>query len=176
MGSFSRKSFKNKIVMKKFFEKVRVWWYFHMANPVVREGQSPDGAFRWKFRRFTLELSTESGNWKAVFTAAENPYAYLLAGGTDDNIIGFCRIVYMVSMLVTTDQGLANDIGKAINKYQKRLEKAADVTEDEVEEKAALDAEKEVQEFVEMTAKERRKDERDINKRFRKAVKEAEKK
>lgn len=156
--------------MKKFFEKVRVWWYFHMANPVVREGKSPDGAFRWKFRRFTLELSTESGNWKAVFTAAEHPYAYLLAGGTDDNIIGFCRIVYMVSMLVTTDQGLANDIGKAINKYQKRLEKAADVTEDEVEEKLALEQEKQVQEFVEMPKKERKKVEKKIDKRFKKTV------
>lgn len=146
-----------------------------MANPVVREGKSPDGAFRWKFRRFTLELSTESGNWKAVFTAAEHPYAYLLSGGTDDNIIGFCRIVYMVSMLVTTDQGLANDIGKAINKYQKRLEKTADVTEDEVEEKAALDAEKQVREFVEMPAQKRKKVERETNKKFKKAVKEAEK-
>lgn len=159
----------------KLFEKIQKWYYFHIANPVVRRGES--GGFRWEFRRFWLTIETVSGNWKARWTAAENPYAYLLVGKDDFNIIGFARIVYEVGMLLTTDQGFANDIAKAITKYQKRLEKkaAGEVKEDEIEEKVALEEVKSVQEHVEKSPKERKKAEREVNGRFKKAVKSLEK-
>ena len=136
-----------------------------MRNPIVREGEH--GGFKWRFRRFTLEISTLSGNWKAKWTAAEHPYGYLLAGSGDENIEGFAQTMYEVGMLLTTDQGFVNDIQKALKKYSSRLEKKAakDIVEDETEEKIALEEEKQVQEAIGMSRKERR----DVNRRFRKA-------
>lgn len=164
--------------MKKFFDKIRMWLYFHIANPVVRKGESKDGAFRWVFRRFDLTIETLSGNFKARYMADEFPYAYLLAGKDDENIIGFSQLMYSLGMLLTRDQGLVDDVAKAINKYQKRLEKraAGEVVEDETEEKIALETEKQIQEFKELPAKERKKVERRIDGKFKKAVKEAKKK
>lgn len=155
-------------------QKLKNWWYFHMVNPVVREGHTE--AFKWVFRRFWLEISTVSGNWKVRFTAAEHPYAYLLAGKTDDNIIGFCQMLYYLGMVLTTDQGLVDDIAKAISKYDKRLAKKASsaVKEDPEEEKLALEDVKQVQSYVEMDPKNKQKRERDINGRFKKAVKKIE--
>lgn len=161
--------------MKKIWQKIQQWWYFHLANPVVREGKSE--AFSWRFRRFWLDVSTASGNWKARWTASEHPYAYLLVGKSDENIIGFCQFMYSLSMLLTKDQGLVDDVAKAIKKYEKRLEKqsAGEVVEDETQEKIALEEVKQVQEYVEMPKKERKKRDRDVNGRFVKAVKEVEK-
>lgn len=158
--------------MRKFLQKIRRWWYFHLANPIVREGKTE--AFSWRFRRFWLEASTASGNWKARWTAAEAPYAYLLAGKTDENIIGFLQIVYTLGMFLTTDQGLVDDVAKAINKYQKRLGKSAKVVEDETEEKIAIEEVKAVQEYVDAPKKVQKKMERDSSGRFKKAVKRAE--
>lgn len=142
-----------------------------MRNPIVREGEH--GGFKWRFRRFTLEISTVSDNWRARWTAAEHPYGYLLAGSGDENIEGFAQTMYEVGMLLTTDQGFVNDIQKALKKYSSRLEKKAakDIAEDETEEKIALEEEKQVQEAIGMSRKERKKRERDINKRFKESAK-----
>lgn len=119
-----------------------------------------------------MEISTLSGNWSAKWTAAEHPYGYLLAGKEDDNIEGYAQTMYEVGMLLTTDQGFVNDIQKALKKYSARLEKKANVEEDEVEESASLDFERKVQEVVEMDKRERRKYRRDADRWFKKAVKE----
>ena len=163
--------------MKNIKEKIMQWWYFHVQNPVVRKGESKDGAFKWTFRRFDLTIETLSGNFKAKYVADEHPYAYLLQGATDENIEGFCQLMYVLGKTLTTDQGLASDVGKAINKYQKRLEKqaASEVVEDETEEKIALETEKAIQKHIELPKNERRKVERGIDGRFKKAVKDAEK-
>lgn len=163
--------------MKNIKEKIRKWWYFHVQNPVVRKGESKDGAFKWTFRRFDLTIETLSGNFKAKYVADEHPYAYLLQGATDENIEGFCQLMYVLGKTLTTDQGLANDVGKAVSKYQKRLEKqaAGEVVEDETEEKIALETEKAIQKHIELPKNERRKVERGIDGKFKRAVKEAEK-
>ena len=153
------------------FEKIKKFWYFKMANPVVREGDA--GGFRWKFRRFDLTIETLSGNFRCKFTAAEHPYAYLIAGKTDENIIGFCQMLYYLGMVITTDQGLVDDIKKAYSKYEKRASKSANVAEDEVEEKIAIEQVKKVTDYAEKTGKERRKTEKEIDKRFKKAQKKA---
>lgn len=155
--------------MANIFKKFENWWYFHMANPVVRRGEH--GGFKWCFRRFWLEIETVSGNLKMRFTAGEHPFAYLLAGEDDSNIYGFCQLIYQTGMLLTTDQKFANDIAKAFKQYNARLEKAAKVEEDETEEEAALEFEKRVQEHVELPPKVRRKEEKRINKEFKKASK-----
>ena len=133
-----------------------------MRNPIIRKGEK--GGFKWVFRRFWLEITTLSGNFKARFTAAEHPYGYLLAGKDDVNIEGFCQTIYEVSMLLTTDQGFVNDIQKAIRKYSSRLEKQAKVVEDEIEEKIALENEKQVQEYVEKPRRHRTRADRDEKK------------
>lgn len=124
--------------------KLTNWWWFHVRNYKVREGEK--GGFKWVFRRFWLEITTLSGNFKARFTAAEHPYGYLVAGPDDDNISGFCETLYTVGMLLTTDQGFVNDIQKAIAKYDKRIQKANPVVEDDFEEKVAIEEQKEVSE------------------------------
>ena len=157
----------------KIKEKILKFWWFRFRNPVIRKGEA--GGFRWAFRRFWLEIETVSGNFKAKFMADEHPYAYLLAGQGDENIHGFCQTVYLLSKTLTTDQGFADDVAKAIAKYNKRLQKqaASEVVEDDTEEKIALEEVKAVQEHVELPKKERKKVERGIDGRFKKAVKEA---
>lgn len=141
-----------------------------MQNPSVRKGEV--GAFKFNFRRYDLIISTLSENFKVRFTADKDPYGYLLASKDDTNIHGFAMTMYEIGKLLTTDAGFVADIQKAISKYDKRLQKkaASEVKEDEMEEKIALETEKQIQEVVEMPKKERRKYERDVNGRFRKAV------
>lgn len=151
-------------------EKFLKGWYFHLANPVVRKGEA--GGFKWCFRRFWLDISTVSENFKVRFTADKDPYGYLLSGKDDTNIHGFAATMYEVGKLLTTDQGFVNDIQKAFDKYEKRLNK----TELEQDgEEAALAEVKAVQEYVEAPKKVQRKMERDANGRFKKAVKEVQK-
>ena len=154
----------------KIKEKILKWWWFTFKNHVVRKGEA--GGFRFVFRRFDLTIETMSGNFKARFMADEHPYAYLLASNGDENIHGFCQTVYMLSKTLTTDQGFVDDVSKAFAKYEKRLQKqaASGVVEDETEEKIALETEKAIQEHIELPKKERRKVERGIDGRFKKAV------
>lgn len=152
--------------------RLQRWVLFHLRNPKVRVGEK--GAFKWTFRRFWLDIETLSGNFKCRFMAAEHPYAYLLAGQDDENIHGFCQMIYYAGMLLTTDQGFVNEVGRAIMKYSKRLEKSEKVKEDETEEKLALEEVKQMQKAVEMPKKERRKMEKDVDRRFKKVMKEAE--
>lgn len=148
-------------------DKFLKFWYFHLANPKVREGEA--GGFKWKFRRFWVDIRTVSGNFKARFTADEHPYGYLVSGKGDDNIHGFAATLYQIGKMLTTDQGFVNDIQKAIAKYEKRLEKVAP---EKGGEEAAIAEVKSVQEYVDAPKKEKRKMERDANGRFKKAVKD----
>lgn len=150
---------------------MRAFWLFNFRNPVVRAGER--GGFRWVFRRYWLEVRTLSGNFKARFTAAEHPYGYLLAGEGDSNISGFAQTLYTVGMLLTTDQAFVDDISEALRGYERRL--VSEVEEDEGEEIAAVKEVQAVQEHIELPRKERRKVERDIDRRFKKAVKNVEK-
>lgn len=151
--------------MSKFMN----WWYFHMSNPKVRSGEK--GGFKWVFRRFWLEITTLSGNFKARFTAGEHPYGYLIAGKDDSNIEGYCQMLYMVGMLLTTDQVFANDVQKAIKRYDERMLKDNPVVEDALEERMSIEEVKGVQERVEMSEASRRRASRETDKRIKKAVK-----
>lgn len=150
--------------MKRFVK----WWYFHFANPVIRKGETKSGGFRWKFRRFWLDIETFSGNFKCRFTADEHPYAYLLAGKDDENIAGFCEIIYYVSKLVTAERSVADGVVKILNDY---INSANFDKEDREEEDAALEEMKAVQKYVDAPKKEKRKMERDVNGRFKATVK-----
>ena len=152
---------------------MKKWFYFTFLNPKVRVGANLSGGFSWVFRRFWMEIATLSGNFRMRVTASEHPYGYLVAGKDDSNIDGYAQTLYTVAMLLTTDQGFVNDVNKAIQKYQKRLDKASKVVEDETEEKIALEGEKALQERIEMSPKERRKADRETDKRFKETVKKA---
>ena len=137
--------------MKKLINSFRKWWLFHLKNPVVRKGETVDGAFKWVFRRYWLEITTLSENFTCRFTADEHPFGYLLAGADDQNIIGFAQTLYVLGKTMTTDQKLADDIGKAYKRYNDRLQKQAvgEVVEDEFEEKVAVEEVKQIYEKVE---------------------------
>lgn len=153
------------------FQKIQKWWLFHIANPVLKELEL--GAFRISFRKFWLEISTASGNFSARYTAAEYPYGYLLEAlnqNKEETVHGFCERIYMWSMLLLRDQKLADDMDEAVHQYHKRLEGDIKIEENEAEEMAALETEKQIQEYVEAPKKEKRKMERDANGRFKKAV------
>ena len=156
-------------------EKLMKWWYLGIRNTTVRKGEA--GGFRWRFRKFSVDFETLSGNFKMRFTADAHPYGALISRTTEDDIHGFAFTIYEIGKLLTTDQKFVNDIEKAISKYDKRLQKkaASEVVEDETEEKIALETEKQIQEVVDMPKNERRKYSRDVDRRFKKAVKEAEK-
>lgn len=155
--------------MSNFVLKIRRWWLFTFRNKVVRSVES--GGFRWKFRRFWLEIETLSGNFKARFTAAEHPYGYLLSGD-DDQTRGFAERVYMVGYLLTTDQKFVDDIDRALKDYNARME---GTVEDEVSEEASVAEVKKIQEYMDANQKRRRKMERDANGRFKKVVKDVQK-
>ena len=158
------------------FNKIRKWWLFNVANPKVRQGET--GGFKFVFRRYTLDITTLSGNFKCRFTADEHPYgALLLSDESNDTIHGFCQIIYQVGKLLTTEQKFADGIQKAIVNYNNRLNKkaASEIVENELEEKVAIEEVKAVQEYVEASSKEKRQRERDANGRFKKVVKELEK-
>lgn len=148
----------------KAWNTILKWWYFTFRNPVVRAGEH--GGFRWTFRRFTMHIRSISGNFMARFTAAEHPYGYLIVGKGDDNIEGYIQTLYMVAMLLTTDQGFVDDVNKAIMKYQKRLEKIKPEDDD----KHALLEMQELQDHIELSGSDRRKAVRDIDKRFKKDI------
>lgn len=149
-------------------DKIKRFWYFRLRNGVVRKGEK--GGFRWTFRRFWLDVETVSGNWRARWMADEHPYGYLMAGPDDDNIHGFCQMMYLLGKTLTTDQVLVNGIQRELKKYESRLSKAA--AEDETEEKASLEFEKQVQEYMELPKKERRKVGRATDRKFKKTVKD----
>lgn len=140
-----------------------------MSNPTVRTGEA--GGYRWRFRRFWLEISTISGNFKVRFTAAEHPYGYLSCGD-DSQTRGFAERLYLVGMLLTTDQQFVSDIDSALKNYESRQYGADDETYDE---QAALAEMKKIQDYVEASQKNRRKMERDANGRFKKVVKDVQK-
>lgn len=171
--------------MKKFFEKVSKWfqrqWYklmaffvFKLRNPVRWKGEK--GAFKVVIREYDMEIRSLSGNFRLYRTADEHPYGYLAASavqGKEENIFGYAKCVYEVSCLLTTDQKFVDDITKAVISYESRLLKTKATKDDAEEEKIALEEVRQVQEVIDMPKKQRRQYERDVNGRFKKAVKKA---
>ena len=85
-------------------------------------------------------------------------------------MFGFANVLYYLTMTMTTDQRLVDEVQKALVDYETRLAEKAKVEEDPEEEKAAMEEVKGVQDYAEMGARERRKYERGVNRRFRKAA------
>lgn len=125
------------VKIKDFFENLGGWWLLHFRNPLIDEVEFD--AYVVTFRRFTMEIKTKSGNMELRTICMDYPQgflAYCLDQDDTKTIEWFCNELYQFVSLITTDQGLANDIQKAFAKYYKRMDKksttkAKDITEDE---------------------------------------------
>lgn len=96
-------------------------------NTLVKEVEFD--AYKVTFRRFTMEITTKSGNLKLRTMGMLYPNTFLynaLEQGDEKMVHWFCNEVYQFVSLITTDQGLANDVHKAFAKYYKRMEKKAE--------------------------------------------------
>lgn len=156
----------------KTMNKLRKFFYLHFANQVVMKGEL--GAFKFVFRRFWLEVSTASGNFKARWTAAEYPYAYLLYAmkqGNEETVHGYFERVYYWSAIILHDKGLADDMDKAFAKYEKRVAKEINTEDEEL----ALREVESVQKYVDADKKERKKMDKEVDRKFKKALKKSEK-
>lgn len=103
------------------------WWLLTFRNTLVREVEFD--AYKVTFRRFTMDITTKSGNLKLRTMGMLYPNSFLynaLEKGDEKIVEWFCNEVYQFVSLLTADQGLANDIHKAFAKFYKRIEKKAE--------------------------------------------------
>lgn len=74
-----------------------------------------------------MEIRTVSDNWRMRLDARHEMYGYLLAAlkqGKKEQVHGYCVQLYILATAL--DQGLINDVQKAIAKYMKRMDKKAE--------------------------------------------------
>ena len=119
--------------MRKFLTTIQGWWLLNFRNTIVREVEFD--AYKVTFRRFTMDITTKSGNIRLRTMGMLYPNAFLynaLEKGDEKMVHWFCDEVYQFVSLLTTDQGLANDVSKAFAKYYKRMEKKAESIAKEV--------------------------------------------
>lgn len=123
--------------IKLWANRLGMWWMLHFRNTLVKEVEF--NAYKVTFRRFTMDITTKSGNMRLCTMGMLYPNAFLynaLEKGDKKIVEWFCNEVYQFVSLLTTDQGLANDVIKAFAKYYKRIEAKAEsiakeITEDE---------------------------------------------
>lgn len=113
--------------MKKLFMNISNWWLLTFRNTLVREVEFD--AYKVTFRRFTMDITTKSGNLKLRTMGMLYPNSFLynaLEQGDEKMLHWFCNSVYEFVTLITTDRGLIQDVNKAFAKYYKRMEKKAE--------------------------------------------------
>lgn len=113
--------------MKKFLTTIQGWWLLKFRNTIVQEVEFD--AYKVTFRRFTMDITTKSGNMKLRTMGMLYPNSFLyhaLEQGDEKVVHWFCNEVYQFVSLITTDQGLVDDVHKAFAKYYKRMEKKAE--------------------------------------------------
>ena len=123
--------------MKKLFMNISNWWMLTFRNTKIKVVEFD--AYKVTFRRFTMDITTKSGNLKLRTMGMLYPNSFLynaLEQGDDKIVEWFCNEVYQFVTLITTDNGLVNDVHKAFAKFYKRMEKKAksianDITPDE---------------------------------------------
>ena len=113
--------------IKEWSNRLGMWWMLHFRNALVKEIEFD--AYKVTFRRFTMEVETKSGNMKLRTACMLYPNSFLynaLEQGDKKIVEWFCNEVYQFVSLITTDQGLADDVHKAFAKYYKRMDKKAE--------------------------------------------------
>lgn len=160
--------------MKKLWSNVITWFVFTFRNPSFYKEVL--GGFKVEFRRFWLDIRTLSGNFRTRIMISEHPYGYLffsLKQGKIDNIRGYCQYLYSVSMALTTDQKLANEIQRSLNRsYDRRLkQEMMNESKDKDDESAIAEVMAE-KEYAGLSRRERRKASRDLKKELKNGRKE----
>lgn len=91
----------------------------------------------WKFtfhykegsiERTFLSITSTSGIFNCRIGGNTHAFGYLLAAakqGLDNQLAGYATTLYIPAMGITQDQGLCNDVQKAISKWMKRKEAEA---------------------------------------------------
>ena len=91
----------------------------------------------WKFtfhykegsiERTFLSITSTSGIYSMHIGGNTHAFGYLLAAakqGLDNQLAGYATTLYIPAMGITQDQGLCNDVQKAISKWMKRKEAEA---------------------------------------------------
>lgn len=91
----------------------------------------------WKFtfhykegsiERTFLSITSTSGIFNCRIGGNTHAYGYLLAAakqGLDNQLAGYITTLFIPAMGITQDQGLCNDVQKAISKWMKRKEAEA---------------------------------------------------
>lgn len=113
--------------IKLWANRLGMWWMLHFRNTLIREVEFD--AYKVTFRRFTMDITTKSGNMKLRTMGMLYPNSFLynaLEQGDEKMVYWFCNRVYEFVTLVTTDNGLVLDVHKAFAKYYKRMETKAE--------------------------------------------------
>ena len=119
--------------MKKLFMNISNWWMLTFRNIKIKVVEFD--AYKVTFRRFTMDITTKSGNFKLRTMGMLYPNSFLynaLEQGDDKIVEWFCNEVYQFVTLITTDNGLVNDVHKAFAKFYKRMDKKAESVAKEI--------------------------------------------
>lgn len=80
-------------------------------------------------RRTYMEIKTISDVWSIRIAGNTHTYGYLLTAadkGLTEQIHGYAAMLYILSQQITQDQGLVDDVTKAVKKWQIRMDKKAE--------------------------------------------------
>ncbi len=159
--------------MKKLFNKLierLALWRLLGRNKVLYEFSGKDfKGFKITFRRYYMDIVSESKNFKLRLAFYTQPYLYLLESakqGKKENIYGYTLAVYQTSMLLCADQKFIDDNNKALSACFARIEKKAESKSkaSDFENDLALKEVKANVERGQMTRQQRRKAEREARK------------
>lgn len=162
--------------MKKLFNKLierLALWRLLGRNKVLYEFSGKDfKGFKITFRRYYMDIVSESKNFKLRLAFYTQPYLYLLESakqGKKENIYGYTLAVYQTSMLLCTDQKFIDDNSKALSACFARIEKkaASQPKARDFQDDMALKEVKANFERGQMTRQQRRKAEREARKQMK---------
>lgn len=144
----------------RFFDKLQRWFLLTFCDTKIKTVQFP--AFKVTFRKFTMEIKSVSGNFTLKTTGMVYPNAFLydaLTKGDENLVRWYCNRMYELTTSLLTDQGLFDDVQKALTKYGKRLQVVAEQKAKQVTEEADTIAAEQVKaniEYANMTKRQRK--------------------
>jgi hypothetical protein len=154
--------------MKKLISELQWRFIRTFKNKTLQKVNA--GSFKVIFKKYWIDIKSPR-DWWSLRLRADTFSAGYLFGTSKENLLAYITYLYAVSDGLLRDQGLADDIRKALNKYEKRLEKQAESAANEVtKEEEQRDARflRESIEYGFMTKKQRKAE----KKKLRDAVKE----
>jgi hypothetical protein len=156
-----------------------IWWFMRtFRNKTLLKCRV--GAFDVRFKKYWVEFKAPR-DWYSLRLRADNEAAsylfYAAKKGDFSQAEGYIKTLYILSVAITKDQGLADDVSRAITKYHKRVEKQA-----ESDFKAVSDAQnqadgrllRESTKYAQMSRKQRKTAKEDMRATVREMVKDGE--